>query len=131
MELMIQPTYALTPSEVVVVERDDDDLGYLWFADRRNDDVRYVTLTGSYQDGSLHVERDDQTWQAYGGITAVEFDGATLALHFDKAAAAALGGIETVLVDCRSIQPSTQDRLEHLLAPLFAGTNVPVQIAHA
>jgi hypothetical protein len=130
-ELVTQPTYALTPNEVKIVERDDDDLGYLWFADRQNGDIRYVTLTRSYQDDSVHTERDDQKWQAYGGLTAVEFDGNTLAMHFDKSAAAALGGVETVRVDCRAATAEVRTRLQEALMPLLAGTNVPLLIGRA
>ena len=129
MELMTQPTYSISPSEVEIVERDDEELGYLWFADRRNGDVRYVTLTRSYRDGSVHLERDDQKWQTYGGLAAVEFDGTTLAVHLDQTATAALGGVQTVLVDCRSIDPAAQRRLDHSLAPLLAGTNVPLHVS--
>jgi hypothetical protein len=124
-------TYTLAPSEVVIVERDDDDLGYLWFADRQSGDSRYFTVTRSFRDGSIHLERDDQQWQSYGGLTSIELGGGLLTLHFDKSAAAALGGIESAVVDCQAIEPALLARLEHALAPLVAGTNVALQVDRA
>lgn len=121
--------YTLTPNEFQVVERDDEDLGYLWFADRSNGDVRYIMLTRSYHDGKVHIERDDQKWAAYGGVTSVDFDGTSLVMRLDKSAATALGGVEMVLVDCRAIGPDTRHRLETILRPLLAGTSVPVHVS--
>lgn len=130
MEMTAPAIYTLTPNEFQVVERDDEDLGYLWFADRSNGDVRYIMLTRSYHDGRVHFERDDQKWAAYGGVTSVDFDGTNLVVRLDKSAATALGGVEMVLVDCRTVGLDSRRQLETTLWPLLAGTNVPVHVSH-
>lgn len=131
MEITTQRSYSLSPNECQIVARDADDLGYVWFANRRDLDVHYFTLTRSYAEGSVHCERDDQKWQAYGGLLEVDFDGNAVVFRFDESAAEALGGLDTVIVACQLLPPETRLALAHILASLLGGTGVSLNIGRA
>lgn len=128
MELTAASVYILSPSEFQYVARDDDHLGYVWFADRQPGDVRYLTISRSFEDGTVHIERDDQKWGAYGGLARVEYRGGLLRLEFEPATAAELGGIESAVIDCAGI-PDVAVRLPPALTQLLAGTGVRLTAA--
>ena len=129
MELTQQRVYDIRPAEVVAVERDDENLAYLWFADPRQGEVRYVSLARSLSNGSIHAERDDQKWCCYDGITAVELRGGQLLVHFDPTAAGQLGGVELVRVDCQGMNEETLERIEHALRAMFADSGIPLTMS--
>jgi hypothetical protein len=129
MELTQQQVYDICPREVVPIERDDEDVASVWFADRRGSEVRYVSVARSLPDGPVHTERDDQKWGCYGGLTRVELVGGMLSLHFDSAAAGKLGGIELMRVDCRGMTEQTRERIESVLRAMFAGSSIPMTIS--
>lgn len=128
MELTKQRAYEICPSEVVAVARDDDDISQLWFADNNGPEMRYVTLSRSHSEASPYVERDDQKWSCYDGITSVNLDADKLIVLLDKPAAESLGGVESICVDCRGLNEETWERIERTVHAIFDGTPVPLTI---
>jgi len=128
MEVKTDRSYSLHPNAMEAVERDDDDLGYLWFAEKSPDQVRYVGITRSFETDELHVERDDQRWSAYGGITEVSYDGRFLRCCLDAEGANKLGGFAEILVDCRHFREAQRRQAAKALQAVFADTDVAVSI---
>jgi hypothetical protein len=128
MELTQQQIYDIRPSEVVAVEHDEEGLSHVWFADRQPNDIRYVCLTRAPSSQDVYTERDDQKWSCYGGVLHVSFDADKLVVDLDKSAAKALGGVESVRVDCRGLNEETSERVEKALRAIFDGTSVPLTI---
>ncbi len=129
MELTQQHTYTLKASEAATAQRDDDNLSYVWFTDRSAEPPRYFSLTKSHDDGSFYSERDDQKWGVYGGVREASFDEDKLIVHFDKASADGLGGIETVVVDCSHLSESARAQVSTTLAYIFSGSKIALTIA--
>ena len=128
MELTQQRDYEIRPVEVAASAGDDENIASIWFADRESQKVRYVALSRDLFNSSLYVERDDQKWSSYDGITAVELQGGQLAIQLDSAGADRLGGVKLIRVDCRGFNEETLERMEHALRAMFAGSKVPLSI---
>jgi hypothetical protein len=104
-------------------------LSYLWFVDERGPDVRYAGVTRSFLDDSLYSERDDQRWGCYDGILRVSLNAEALEIHFDKEAERALGGVETIRVDCSGLNEETWERVERVLRSILSDRPVALTIS--
>ena len=128
MELTESRVYDIKPGEVVAEERDDEGVSHLWLAVRRPQEVRYVSLSRSQGEVSVHLERDDQKWGCYDGVTGVSLDANELVVNLNRSAADSLGGVESIHVDCRGLNEETWERVSRALRAIFEGTSIPLAI---
>ena len=105
----------------------------LGFADDKDQPSQYLllqrTLAPSAQDRRLgqdgiHIEINDQSNSAYGGIRRVELKEDRIVLSLGESTARAIGSEENVEV---VIDPAKNDDLRDELARLFAGQNVEIR----
>ena len=128
MELTDLRVYDIKPSEVVAAERDGEGISHLWLAVRRPQEVRYVSLSRSHAEVSVHLERDDQKWSCYDGVMGVSMDANELVVNLSRSAAESLGGVESIHVDCRGLNEETWERVSRAVRAIFEGTSVPLAI---